>query len=465
MATLNHSNLTQEYRWSAVTAAGASIGTNNDVRLAKELLLDGRTIERAPTRTATKEEMRAVIDELRAMREQLAEGYVRSTRKLATPEEQVLSILHKSAQSVKLSGFGDSVIEAQMKERLVPMLKRNQVLMLPLLMGGGKAANPLKVGPAYLPDLSEWISWSHLERFLASAVVAITAVVMIIAGQGGNDCGRVAADERQTLAVETPNRPRMLIIPPGKFEMGSPTTELGHEPEEASHWVTLMHRFAIATTEITQGQYKAVTGGINPLKDTVSYMRHPCWAQGLTDGAPAVCVSWYDAVEFCNRLSKLEGLKPAYSVNGTHVIWDRDANGYRLPTEAEWEYAARANSPAYNQYLNGNNYCDLKAAAWFDGNSGQKIHLVASKLPNRWGLFDMAGNAWEWVWDIFAPFENVESPPDPMGPPSSGGIDERVWRGGSWYTPANHTRTASRLHALADHKLDDVGFRIVRTLH
>jgi pyoverdine/dityrosine biosynthesis protein Dit1 len=157
-------NNTQSNTWSsAVTAAGSSIGTNDDVRQAKQLVLAGHTLDREPVRVASEEELTSIVNELRVVREQHAEGYVRKARKRASVEDSILTILRESAVSVKRSGFGNETLEAQMKATIQNVVRRNQPLALPLLMGGAKAPNAIKVGSNYLPDLAEWTAWSTLE--------------------------------------------------------------------------------------------------------------------------------------------------------------------------------------------------------------------------------------------------------------------------------------------------------------
>jgi pyoverdine/dityrosine biosynthesis protein Dit1 len=157
-------NNTRANGWSsAVTAAGSSIGTNDDIRQAKELLLKGDKLERGPARIATEAQFVAIVSELRGVREQLAEGYIRKARKHESIADAILTILRNSAMSVTRSGFGDEMVEAQMRAKLENMLRRNQPIVLPMLMGGAKAPNPVKVGTNYLPDLSEWTAWSTLE--------------------------------------------------------------------------------------------------------------------------------------------------------------------------------------------------------------------------------------------------------------------------------------------------------------
>ncbi|MGZ8413451.1 MAG: formylglycine-generating enzyme family protein [Gemmatirosa sp.] len=159
---------------------------------------------------------------------------------------------------------------------------------------------------------------------------------------------------------------------------------------------------------------------------------------------PVTDVSWIDAVGFCNLLSREAGLAPCYvgigSADADEVVCDASARGYRLPTEAEWEYACRAGS--YDT-----RYGELDAIAWYDGNSGGVIHDVGTRQPNAWGLHDMIGNAWEWCWDVFDPVV--------YGP-------YRVLRGGGFSDPPRGCRASCRRKSHPTFHIDDVGFRIAR---
>jgi len=180
---------------------------------------------------------------------------------------------------------------------------------------------------------------------------------------------------------------------------------------------------------------------------------------------PVEYVSWYDAVKFCNALSLKEGLLPAYKIDGTKVEWDKTANGYRLPTEAEWEYAARGgtlgaitDSPLSKAPYAGS---DNSAASvgWYETNSSKTTKPVAQKAPNALGLYDMSGNVWEWCWDWYGAYPKDEVL-NPDGAENQSG--QKVLRGGSWFTPEKLLRTTYRYWNVPTFKVNSVGFRIAR---
>lgn len=178
---------------------------------------------------------------------------------------------------------------------------------------------------------------------------------------------------------------------------------------------------------------------------------------GTEDGGrlPAHSLSWWDAVHYCNALSLREGFAPAYhlhdatdddgddgdDVPGGGITWDRDADGYRLPTEAEWEHACRAGTT-------GPRYGPLDDIAWHRDNSEERIHEVATRRPNPWGLYDMLGNIWEWCWDLYDP--------EVYG-------SYRVLKGGGWYDPHWSCRTSVRRRSHPTLRIEDVGLRLART--
>ena len=236
---------------------------------------------------------------------------------------------------------------------------------------------------------------------------------------------------------------KMVAIPAGSFTMGSPSSEPGRDGDEQQHRVEITQGFSLSATEVTQAQYQAVMGA------------NPSNVKGAD--LPVEKVSWLDAVQFCNKLSSRDGLNPAYRISGGDVTWDRAAPGYRLPTEAEWEYACRAGTTtAYNT---GDDEAGLGRAAWYGANAGSKTHPVGSKAANAWGLYDMHGNVWEWCWDWSGDY-NAGSQRDPQG--ATGG-STRVYRGGGWSGGAGYCRSADHSRAGPSGAYGALGFRVARS--
>lgn len=256
-----------------------------------------------------------------------------------------------------------------------------------------------------------------------------------------------------TIGVEFPLIGEMARAPAGTFLMGTS----GYQ-EERQHAVTLTRAFYVSDHEVTQAEWRQVMG----------------WISGSVTGDryPVEVATWYDALEFCNKLSESEGWTPVYEIAsvkrlGNNIIsaavaWDRDGNGYRLPTEAEWEYACRAGSStafAWGDPLGGEcNPIDfvLAYSGWYCGNTFDRFgpREVRRKAPNFWGLYDTHGNVPEWCWDFQAPYPDG-AVTDPAGPDSG---FARTSRGGSWSDDATYCRSAARGR-------DPVygGFRPVRT--
>ena len=225
----------------------------------------------------------------------------------------------------------------------------------------------------------------------------------------------------------------LVLIPAGSFQMGSPEGESGRSSDEGpQHRVEITKAFYMGRTEVTQGQWLAVMG-TKPWKGQ-SYVQDG-------DQNAASYISWDDATEFCRRLSQREG------------------KTYRLPTEAEWEYACRAGTTTRFHF--GDDESRLGEYAWFDGNADSigedYAHRVGQKKPNAFGLYDMHGNVWEWCGDWFGPY--ASSPlRDPRGP-SSG--SSRVLRGGSWLNVPRSVRCAVRFFFTPAYRYDSSGFRVV----
>ena len=253
------------------------------------------------------------------------------------------------------------------------------------------------------------------------------------------DLAASAAPDMGSVAL----RPKMLRIRAGRFQMGS--ADSPHEDERPVHEVFIRTAFEMSETEVTQAQYQAVMG------------RNPSSFSDARDAAnlPVENVGWLDAVEYCNALSLREGLTLCYQVQGQSVTWQKVCRGYRLPTEAEWEYAARAGKPS--TYAGSD---DVKEVAWISDNSGSRPHRVGTKKANVWGLRDMSGNVWEWVWDWYADSYTEAETTAPSGPDVGG---YRVLRGGSFINEAVNARVAYRSRNAPPYRDYGTGFRLARS--
>jgi formylglycine-generating enzyme required for sulfatase activity len=222
--------------------------------------------------------------------------------------------------------------------------------------------------------------------------------------------------------TDGPNSSKFAEICPGTFMMGSPDSEAGRNSAEGpQHQVTISKAFELQTTEVTQSQWQAVMGS------------NPSTFKGKD--LPVETVSWDDAQAFIAKLNA-----------------KGDGYRYRLPTEAEWEYAARAGTT-------GPYAGDLYAMAWYYPNSGRTTHPVGTKAPNAWGLYDMHGNVWEWTQDWYGGYSS-SAVTDPVGP-SSGSY--RVHRGGSWIYDSQYCRSAFRYLNSPVYRIYELGLRLLRT--
>ncbi len=276
-----------------------------------------------------------------------------------------------------------------------------------------------------------------------------------------------------------------VLVEAGSFRMGSElspreiASKYGgeaswYEDERPVHTVRITRDFYMSKYEVMVGEFRqfvSETGyrttaereggvwvwtGSKLEKKADANWRNPYFRQGSNE--PVVCVSWYDAVEYCNWLSRKEGLTPAYNIRGKDVTWNRSANGYRLPTEAEWEYAARGGNKGRGYIFAGSNYVD--EVVWYWDNSGEKTHPVGRKKANELDIYDNSGNVGEWVWDRYDSDYYSSSPAsDPAGPYSGA---DRVMRGGGWYNDARCCRSADRGGYNSADRIADLGFRVVR---
>ncbi|MFH0899514.1 MAG: SUMF1/EgtB/PvdO family nonheme iron enzyme [Pseudomonadota bacterium] len=276
-------------------------------------------------------------------------------------------------------------------------------------------------------------------------------------------------------------------VPAGVFTMGSSESEPGRSTNETQHQVTLTRAFEIMSHEVTQGDFDRIAGW------------QPSTFVDCGKDCPAENVNWYDAVAFANMASLQASLAPCFELTAVSC-WDGteagddyslcfgspyrgiskakvslagvdsvyDCQGFRLPTEAEWEYAARAGTTtathggdldsAHLECEQSN--ATLDAIAWFCGNSGERPHPVKGKAPNAWGIYDMSGNVYEWIWDDYVKF-NSDPVVDPVGSMTG---TTRMVRGGDWYGSARFSRSAFRMQGSPKYPTRTGGFRLVRTL-
>jgi formylglycine-generating enzyme required for sulfatase activity len=220
----------------------------------------------------------------------------------------------------------------------------------------------------------------------------------------------------------------LVLIPAGTFQMGSPPGEAGRSDNERQHQVTISKPFYLQTTEVTQGQWEMVMGS------------SPSSFNTCGKNCPVERVSWENAQEFISKLNRME-----------------NTDKYRLPTEAEWEYACRAKSTA--RFCFGEDEAKLRDYAWFNENADEKTHPVVQLKPNNWGLYDMHGNVWEWCQDWYGSYDSGPLV-DPPGPKTG---TNRMLRGGSLRSPPKDLRSALRLQRNPDFSSNSIGFRVART--
>ena len=266
------------------------------------------------------------------------------------------------------------------------------------------------------------------------------------------------------------------LLEPDEFDMGSPPNEGGRRADEKKHTVRITRPFVIGRYEVTQAEYKKVTDA-NPSYFSASGGGKAKVENKNPDRFPVEQVSWYDAVAFCNKLSKAEGYPAYYELTDAKTEGEGIASagvkvlggtGYRLPTEAEWEFAARGTTTTAFSFggwpaANSGNFKMIVSVGY--GGSEEKPSLgrtgtVGSYKPNKAGMYDVHGNAAEWCHDWYAKDYPDPSPDDPAGPDKG---DHRVVRGGSWMVFDSSCRSAARFYLAPGERKDYVGFRVART--
>ncbi len=254
---------------------------------------------------------------------------------------------------------------------------------------------------------------------------------LVILGMIQLGCGVLAQSPKE---ITNSIGMKLVLTPKGTFMMGSPESEEARFEDETQHEVTISKDYYLGVHEVTQAQYEKVMG------TKPSYFQGD-EIKGSSTNNPVESVSWLDAVEFCKKLSDLPEEKAAGRV-------------YRLPTEAEWEYACRAGSKS--AYSFGESSKSLGDYAWFDGNSNNQTHPVGEKKANAWGLYDMHGNVWEWCSDWYGGYDN-NSVSDPVGSREG---SFRVIRGGSWLDDAAYCQSAIRYRIDPSSRSIIIGFRL-----
>lgn len=271
--------------------------------------------------------------------------------------------------------------------------------------------------------------------------------------------GAMEADMSEPTINEIEVPENFVLIKGGTFNMGSPDSEAWRGDDELEHTVAVSD-FYMSIYEVTQEEYQEIMGS------------NPSTFSG--ENLPVENITWFDAIDYCNARSEAEGLTPVYTIDGQNVSWNRSANGYRLPTEAEWEYACRAgtttpfntqtsisaeeaNYYGHYPYEIEDNYFSQGDLETKPGQYRQTTIAVGNFSPNEWGLYDMHGNVSEWCWDYYGAY-NAEPQSDPTGP-VSGSL--RVNRGGGWNDFAKHLRSAYRSSTPANNSSYNLGLRLV----
>jgi len=236
----------------------------------------------------------------------------------------------------------------------------------------------------------------------------------------------------------------MVWVPAGRYTMGCTPGQSNCGDDETKHGVELTRGFYLGATEVTQGLWTSVMGS------------NPSRFSDCGPTCPVETVSWLEAVRFANALSAREGLPACYEEYGEEMRWPGGlgCTGYRLPTESEWEVAARGGADFL--YAGSNTAGEV---GWTSENAGGRTHPVRQLRSNGWGLYDMSGNVWEWVWDVYGQYPGAAE--DPVGA-SSGAY--RVIRGGCWIYDPWYARVASRLRTVPGLRYVNLGFRLARTV-
>ncbi|MEC7987958.1 MAG: formylglycine-generating enzyme family protein [Myxococcota bacterium] len=240
---------------------------------------------------------------------------------------------------------------------------------------------------------------------------------------------------------------KAVYIPAGTFQMGCDTERASQcgQDEIPRHDVEISRDIYMLKSEVTQGLYAKVVS------------KRPSQFLRCGDSCPTERVSWYDAVRFANALSEKEGFESCYDIDGRRVLWNEECMGWRLPTEAEWEYAAYGGE----SFLYGGSD-SVDENGWSESNAQRRTHPVCEKKQNAYGLCDMSGNVWEWVWDAYVADGYASRAGEMVVDPKQSQGNLRVLRGGCWGNKGHRNRVTSRLRYGPQQRNWAVGFRLVR---
>ncbi|MEW5676118.1 SUMF1/EgtB/PvdO family nonheme iron enzyme [Flavobacterium enshiense] len=250
-------------------------------------------------------------------------------------------------------------------------------------------------------------------------------------------------------------KPEMVMVEGGTFKMSPKENAVDVKSKKKIAYDIAVSSFEMSKFEVTVADWRAYV-----TENKLNMPAKPSW--GWNDEYPITNITWSDAVKFCNWLSKTNGLKPAYTKSGGKYVCDFNANGYRLPTDAEWEYAAKGGNKSKNFKYSGSD--DIEMIAWYSENSRKSPQKIGTKLANELGLYDMSGNAWEWCYDYYSPiFHKVEKRQNPTGPDRG---EKRCIRGGSWDSSKLEylKPTTNQLNWNPNTTNEFFGFRVVRTV-
>jgi formylglycine-generating enzyme required for sulfatase activity len=330
------------------------------------------------------------------------------------------------------------------------------------------------------------LDWPQPGMFLFWALPTLFAIFLLLRAEPllWESEPRVKPAEPELADPEDPSppplpRPLLAMVPikGGEFGMGSEPASDAEIREYAADWAKILGKSAEESEKEVRG-WRGNEEPVHPVQITAFQIaRVPLtrrqwrelmadtpdeWEKDRTDDElPATHLDWFQALEVCNALSEREGVQPCYRKGSDDTWdWDRESDGYRLPTEAEWEYACRADTD--HRWFWGDDAEGAESHAWYRGNSEGRLQAVAGKQPNPWGLHDMAGLVYEWCWDWFDTYPDTgeEVTLNPAGPAEG---SSRVVRGGSFENPPDNLRSANRDDNRPDDRNDNLGLRCVRS--